>query len=541
MIKDVTSGPEALQKLKAGVDKLANVVKSTLGPGGNNVILQRGDTQAITKDGVSVAREIWLEDPIENSGAQFVKEAAERTVAGAGDGTTTATVLAQAIFTQGLDQITAGAKLIDVKRGIDKTVARVVQEIKSRAKQIEKGDVRRIAMISSNGDETIGGLVAEAIEAVGLDGIVTVEESKSLDTYVKRVEGMQWDRGFLSHLFITNNEKMECYLEDPVVLVYDGTISALRELMGNNPNDTANIIHRYRQGPNNPELHGLPLFIVCNDAGAEFVSTLAYNHNKGAIKACVVQAPEFQSTRKAILHDIAAMTGATVISKDAGFQWKDVKPEHLGRCEAVRVTQWTTTIIGGRGGLKATNRANGIREQIKEDANEAAVATLRRRLARLVDGLMVIYVGGSSVVEVSEKKDRIDDSLNATRAAIEEGVLPGGGVAYMRIARALDMASIDLDNDAQVIGASIVLSALDVPFKTIMDNIGADDLKFTEVLDNSAFDYGYNAQTMQYENFLETGVIDPAKVVRLALENAASVAGMLLTTKAIVSYKKPTQ
>lgn len=540
MIKDITFGADAHQKIKAGVDKLANVVKSTLGPGGTNVIVQRGDTQVITKDGVSVAREIWLSDPIENMGAQIVKEAAERTVSDAGDGTTTATVLAQAIFSRGIEQTKGGGiwkkpspKLIDVKRGIDLAVAEVVKQIREMSKPVEGDDINKVALISSNGDTEIGGLVGDAVTQVGLEGLVTVEDSKSLETFLKKVDGMRWDRGYLSPYFITHPAISECQLEDPVILIYDGVINSLREVMGN---DKYNIIDRYRNYPDS-ELKGKPLLIICHEAGAEFLSTMAVNHQNKAIQCCIVQAPEFQQTRKAILHDIAAMTGATVISKEAGYNWKDVKPEHLGRCGRVRVSQWATTIIDGAGGLKAINRANELREQMKE-TNEHALVTLKSRLARLVNGLMVIYVGGGSEIEVKEKKDRLDDSLNATRSAIEEGVLPGGGIAYLNARERIDFDTLPYTNADQKIGGLIVRDILSIPLETIVSNVGGDpDGVIQEIIHGDhAADYGFNAQTRTFERLIETGVIDPTKVVRLALENASSVAGMLLTTKAVVSY-----
>lgn len=534
--KDITMAPEAQDALRKGVDKLANVVKSTLGPGGTNVILQRGDTQAITKDGVSVAREIYLEDEIENIGAQIVKQAAENTVREAGDGTTTATVLAQAIFNQGLKHMKSGAKLIDVKRGIDMAVEEVVKHIKSNSNEVKGDDITRVALISANGDKLIGGLVGEAISEVGLEGLVTVDDSKSLDTYRKKIEGMQWNRGYMHHAFINRPEKMECYLENPLVIIYDGNINSFREVMGN---DKYNIIQRVREG-NDPEIKGLPFLFICNDAGAEFLAAVGLNMQRGAWQTCVVQPPEFQDTRKAIMHDIAAMTGATVIGKDSGLQWKDVKPEHLGRADAVRVTGWSTTIIGGRGGLKASVRAQEIREQINENANEHAVAVLRSRLARLINGLNVIYVGGATEAEIAEKKDRIDDSINATRAALEEGVLPGGGIAYVRAKRAIDFSALPYENGDQRLGAQIVQEALDLPFNAIVENIGeTPDVPLREIVSNENYSFGYNAQTRKHENLVESGVIDPTKVVRLALINGASVAGMLLSTKAIVSNSKP--
>lgn len=537
MNKDITFQPEAHEKLKAGVDKIANVVKATLGPGGANVILQRGDTQAITKDGVSVAREVYLTDPIENIGAQIVKEAAERTVQAAGDGTTTATVLAQAIYTEGLKAVQQGAKLIDVKRGIDIATVAVVEELKRMTRKVDNNDlIAQIARVSSNGDSAIASIVTDAMIDVGLEGIVTVDDSKTQDTYRERVEGMQWNRGYMSHAFVNRHHKQDCYLENPVVLVFDGNIATFREITGRDPQNKYNIIDRWRS---DPKVGNLPLLVVCLDAGADFIATMAHNVHRQAFQGCVVQCPEFGDTRKAVLADIAAMTGATVISTEKGMKWSDVKVEHLGHCEAARITNWTTTIIGGKGGLMATNRMAEIRQQIEEDPNEHAVASLKARLARLKNGVNVIYVGGASIVEIQEKKDRIDDALNATRAAMEEGILPGGGVAYLRACSAL--SSLILPNSDQEKGRAIIYEALAVPIKAIAENVGENGQEVLTTVALGKDDYGFNAATQVYEPLYEAGVIDPLKVTRLALQNAASVAGMLLTTKAIVSNEKPRQ
>lgn len=531
-MKDITFREEALPKILAGVNKLANVVKSTLGPGGTNVIIERGHTHQITKDGVTVAREVWLEDNEENIGAQIVKAVANRTVQEAGDGTTTATVLAQAILAEGVRLINAGSKPIAVKRGIDAAVRLVVKYIKQMAKPVEGDDVLKVSLISSNGDQEIGKLVAEAINAVGLEGLVTVESSNSFETYSKKVDGMRWDRGYMHHHFITNPNKMECELIDPVILIVDGPVASLREIMKDNV--TPSIIKRYRE---DKELAGKPLLIIANDFGAEAISAFAMNHLNKAITCCLVQAPDFQDIRKSIMGDIAAATGATVFTKDAGHTWTNITPVMLGRCERVRITQWNTTIIGGHGGLRTSQRAQEIREQMK-DANEHALATLQSRLARLVNGLMVIYVGGGSDIEVQEKKDRIDDALNATRAAIEEGVLPGGGVAYLRIRKEMAIAGGE-GTDDQKIGFEIIQEALKVPFETICENVGQSGKEAIEkVIGNSSPSFGFNAATMKYEDLIAAGVIDPAKVVRLALENAASVSGTLLTAGSIVSSKK---
>lgn len=531
--RDITFEAEAHKKIKAGVDKLANVVKTTLGPGGTNVILQRQHTQVITKDGVSVAREIWLDDPIENMAAQIVKSVAEKTVQEAGDGTTTATVLTQAIYSGGLKHHATGAKPIDLKRGIDIATAEVVKELKKLAKPVGKEDIHKIATISANGDKEIGKLVGDAITEIGLEGLVTVEDSKSYVTELKKVEGMRWDRGYMSHHFITNQEKQECLLEEPVVLIYDGTIGTMREMMGHGKN---NIIEKYRQ---DPELGSKPLLIIAHDFGQEALSTMAVNAQRGAIRCCMVQVPEFGALRGEVLRDIATMVGATVISKEAGHTWKDAKIDMLGKAGSARITQWNTTIIDGVGGLAVQHRAEQIREQMN-DANDYAKEVLKGRLARLVNGLMTIRVGGGSEIEIQEKKDRIDDSLSATRAAIEEGVLPGGGIALVRVMEAIDWSKVKGANKDQDMGINVIIDALPVPFGVIMENAGESPevrLSGIKISPTNPVSWGFNAQTLEYEDFLVTGVIDPAKVVRLAMENAASVSGMLLTTKSVVSNK----
>ena len=525
MYKNIYLGKEGQDKLLAGVDKLANVVKTTLGPGGTNVIVQLGDNQIITKDGVSVANQIFLSDPVENMGAQIVKKVAQKTVEQAGDGTTTATVLAQAILHQGMKVVDdEGVNPIVVKREIDAAVEKVVAQLRQNARAIPKEDIHKVAIISANGDKTIGNLVADAIMEVGLEGIVTVENSNSNETYNKKIDGMRWDRGYMSHHFITDVPHSESFLEDPVILIYDGPINSLREIMSGKNGNQSNIIERYRK---NPETAGKPLLIIAHDFGAELVTTMVHNHRNGAIQCCLVQAPEFKDTRKSIMEDIAAATGATVVSRELGLTWDKVNIEHLGRCDSVRVTQWNTTIIGGKGGLMAGQRAQAIREQM-EQAEGAALASLKARLARLVDGIMAIYVGGSSDVEVEEKKDRIDDAVNATRAALEEGILPGGGVAYLRARKAVEAG--------ETYGEGIIYAALAVPFMAICENVAESGGEILTKLGSDP-DVGFNAATLKIENLVDAGVIDPVKVSRLALENAASAAGMLLTTKSVVALK----
>lgn len=540
-MKVITMGKEARDKIKAGVDKLANLVKSTLGPGGTNVILELGHLHVITKDGVSVAQEVFLEDALENMGAQIVKKVAQKTVQEAGDGTTTATVLAQAILNEGIKTMTGGSNIIDVKRGLDKAVIAVVKSLRALSTQVTPEDLHKVAIISSNGDREIGKYVGDAIKEVGIEGIVTVESSNSLDTWLKKVDGMRFDRGYMSPYFITNPDRAESDLKNPLILIYDGNLASVKEIAGDGKS-TNNLISRLRGSvqskPVDPELAGRPLLIIAQDFSAEFVSTMAVNAKNKAIVCCLVQAPDFGDSRKSIMYDIAAMTGATVITKDAGLTLKDAHPEHLGQSGGARITQWNTTIVDGVGGLTASVRINEIREQMKE-AKDHVLESLKSRLARLQNGLMVIYVGGASDIEVQEKKDRIDDSLNATRAAVEEGVIPGGGVGYVRAGQKTEWTNIEIENADEATGVEIIRRILEVPFLTIVDNVGKkSSTVLKKVLDNHSTTFGFNAATLQYEDLVESGVIDPVKVSRLALENAASVAGMLLTTNGVVSNKR---
>jgi chaperonin GroEL len=541
--KQITSDHEARLKLKEGVDKLANVVKATLGPGGANVILQRMAHHHITKDGVSVASEVYLADPVENMGAQIVKEVATRTMDVAGDGTTTATVLAQAIMSEGIKYIDKGAKLIDLKRGIDIGTKYVCQELSKMARKLTTDkDITNIAKISANGDEEIGNLIGAAISKVGKDGVVTVDEGISAVTDFKMVEGMKFDRGYLSPYFVTNQNKMECELEKPVILLYDGAIMTLKEMLP--------IFDKYKK---NESLAGQPMLIICHEMSAEALSTLVYNKTRGSFQGCVVQAPEFSELRRELLEDIAALTDSKIIQKEKGLTFRNAQVEVFGSCDKVRITQWSTTIIKGHGGIVPEGktessidiRANQIREQIK-DSNEYAALVLKSRLANLVTGVAVIYVGGSSELEIKEKKDRIDDAISATRAALEEGVLPGGGVAYLRAMVLMDGHKFtDATNADQLKGIEIVKKSLRVPFMTIAGNAGVSfkslygqPLALKRVLEGE-FAFGFNARTMVYEDLMKAGVIDPVKVTRLALENAGSVSGMLLTTSAIISNLDP--
>lgn len=532
MLKDITFDQAAMDRLKEGVAKLTKVVKSTLGPGGTNVILERGDTQAITKDGVSVAREIFLEDSLENIGAQIVKEAASRTGREAGDGTTTATVLAEAILLEGIRNIAAGGKPMDLKRGIDMAVKAVVSQIKAMSSPVDNlEDITKVALISANGDQEMGSLIGKAVHSVGKEGIVTVEDGKGLTTEWKQVEGMRFDRGFMSPYFI-NTDSGECILENPLVIIYNGNLMSLREMVspeGNRLLDRISKTHGYQ---------GKPLLMISIDYSAEAIATMARNVASGAIQACMVQAPEFGDIRREVMKDIAALVGAKIIETEAGLNLENAPLEVIGRCERVRINQWSTTIVQKNDkSLILQNRIAQINEQM-EQANEYALEVLKQRMARLVNGLGVIYVGGSSLIEVQEKKDRIDDALSATKAALQEGIIPGGGVGYIRAMQAIDWNALPVENKDQQTGVEIIKAILPVPFKAIVSNVGENgDVVLDKILDKPA-SFGYNAKTMKYADLLEDGVIDPTKVSRLALENAASVAGMLLTINAVVSHKR---
>lgn len=546
-MKQITYDQEAMNRIKAGVDKLANAVKTTLGPGGSNVIIEENNRTAhITKDGVTVAKSVYLEDPIENLGTQIVKEAASRTAIMAGDGTTTATVLAQAILNQGIKNVVAGANRIDIKRGIDMATKAIVAEIKKMA--VPVGDnVRNIALISANGDNEVADLITEAIEKVTKDGLVIVEDSRNATSEVSVIEGMTFDRGWLNHHFINNQESGTVEFSNPLILLVDYIIEDFAPMIP--------ILRKIQiQHPESP------ILIIAEDVRGNALSTLALNVVKQGMRICAVQSPDFGDTRKEVLKDLAALTNATIITKDAGMTLSNIDVDVCGTCEKIRVSQWETTIFGGagRGGLLEA-RLELMKTQM-EQANENALAKLKDRFARLTGLIGVIHIGGFSEIEVREKKDRIDDALQATRAAIEEGIVPGGGVAYVRALQAVREGArpegFYPQNEDQLQGTEILFRAIMEPIKCVAENVGVNGEvvlnevnkinnginKFTVNYTMTVPDlpipvsYGFNAKTQQYEDLLAAGVIDPAKVTRLALENAASVSGMLLTTKSIITY-----
>ena len=525
MAKEIKFDIEARESLKRGVDALANAVKVTLGPKGRNVIL--GKTYGaphITKDGVSVAKEIELEDPFENMGAQLVKEVASKTNDDAGDGTTTATILAQSIIGVGLKNVTAGANPMDLKRGIDKAVAKIVAEIRSMAQEI--GDnfekIEHVAKISSNGDEQIGQLIAEAMRKVNKEGVIIVEEAKGIETTVEVVEGMQFDRGYISPYFVTNSETMEAQLENPYLLLYDKKISTLKEILP--------ILEKIVQT-------GRPLLIIAEDIDSEALATLVVNRLRGGLKVCAVKAPGFGDRRKAMLQDIAILTDGIVISEETGFCIDAVSLDMLGKAEKISVTKDNTTIVNGAGDKKAIReRAAQIKAQIANTTSDYDREKLQERLAKLSDGVAVLYVGAPSEVEMKEKKDRVDDALSATRAAVEEGTVPGGGTALLRAVRALD--GLVGENEDETTGIEIIRRAVEEPLRQIVANAGKEGAVIVQRVKDGEGDFGYNARLDQFENLYASGVIDPAKVTRVALENAASIAGMFLTTECVIADKK---
>lgn len=525
MAKEIKFDIEARDLLKHGVDQLANAVKVTLGPKGRNVILSKtyGAPQ-ITKDGVTVAKNIELDCPFENMGAQLVKEVASKTNEDAGDGTTTATVLAQSIINVGLKNVTAGANPMELKRGIDKAVSVLVKDIASQSQAVGN-DLKRIehvAKISANGDEEIGSLIAEAMGKVNKEGVITVEEAKGTTTEVQVVEGMQFDRGYISPYFVTDTEKMQCEMENPYILLYDKKISVIKDFLP--------LLEKSLQT-------GRPLLIIAEDIDSEALATLVVNRLRGGLKVCAVKAPGFGDRRKEMLRDIAVLTGATVISEETGLTLEMATIDMLGRAEKVTVDKDNTTIVNGLGNKEdIASRVAQIKGQIENTTSDYDREKLQERLAKLAGGVAVLYVGAASEVEMKEKKDRVDDALSATRAAIEEGTVPGGGIAYIRAAKALE--GLKGDTDDETTGIEIVKRAIEEPLRQIVANAGKEGAVVVQKVRESDGDYGYNARTDKFEHLSESGVIDPAKVSRVALENAASIAGMFLTTMCVVADKK---
>ena len=525
MAKDINFNVEARDRLKKGVDALANAVKVTLGPKGRNVIIDKKfGSPAITKDGVTVAKEIELKDSVENMGAQMVKEVASKTADVAGDGTTTATVLAQAIVTAGLKNVTAGANPMDLKRGIDKAVSKVVESLQKMSKKV--GDdykkIMQVASISANNDNEIGKLIADAMEKVKKEGVITVEEAKGTETTVEIVEGMQFDRGYISPYFVTNADKMQTVLEQPHILIYDKKISNMKELLP--------LLEKQVQTGN-------PLLIISEDIDGEALATLVVNKIRGSLKVAAVKAPGFGDRRKAMLEDIAILTGGTMISEERGFKLENADLTYLGKAEKITIDKDNTTIVNGAGKKsEITARVNQIKAQIESTTSDYDKEKLQERLAKLAGGVAVLYVGASTETEMKEKKDRVDDALHATRAAVEEGIVPGGGVAYIRTIPALD--KMVGDNDDETTGIAIVKRALEEPLRQIVANAGLEGSIIVNKVREGKDDFGYNARTDKYENLYAAGVIDPTKVTRVALENAASIAGLLLTTECVLSEVK---
>ena len=525
MAKEILFNIDARDQLKKGVDALANAVKVTLGPKGRNVIIEKKfGAPHITKDGVTVAKEIELADAYQNTGAQLVKEVASKTGDDAGDGTTTATVLAQAIVAEGLKNVTAGASPMDIKRGIDKAVAKVVESIKSQAETV--GDnydkIEQVATISANNDPVIGKLIADAMRKVSKDGVITIEEAKGTDTTIGVVEGMQFDRGYLSAYFVTNTEKMECEMEKPYILIYDKKISNLKDFLP--------ILEPAVQT-------GRPLLVIAEDVDSEALTTLVVNRLRSQLKICAVKAPGFGDRRKEMLEDIAILTGGVVISEEKGLKLEQATIEMLGTADKVTVTKDYTTVVNGAGNKDSIKeRCEQIKAQIVATKSDYDREKLQERLAKLSGGVAVLYVGAASEVEMKEKKDRVDDALRATRAAIEEGIIPGGGVAYIRAIDSLE--GMKGDNADETTGIGIIKRAIEEPLREIVANAGKEGAVVVQKVREGKGDFGYNARTDVYENLLAAGVVDPAKVARVALENAASIAGMFLTTECVIVEKK---
>ena len=521
MSKQIEFNSDARAKLKAGVDALANAVKTTLGPKGRNVVIgKKFGAPHITKDGVTVAKEIELKDPVENMGAQMVKEVASKTADIAGDGTTTATVLAQALVTAGLKNVTAGANPIDLKRGIDKAVGHVVRELKNISQEVGSNTdkIKQVATISANNDEMIGSLIAEAMKVVGNDGVITVEEAKGTETEVKTVEGMQFDRGYLSPYFVTNQEKMTTEMDSPYILLVDKKISSMKELLP--------VLEPVVQS-------GQGLLIIAEDLDGDALGTLVVNRIRGSLKIAAVKAPGFGDKRKEILQDLAILTGATVISEDMGLSLADANMTHLGSAEKVEITKDKTTIINGNGETQLIHdRVSQIRTQIDQAASDYEKEKLQERLAKLAGGVAVLYIGAPTETEMKEKKDRVDDALAATRAAVEEGIVPGGGVALIRCITALD--DVNTLNEDEKLGVAIVRKSLESPLYQIVANAGDNSDMIVHFVKTNTGAYGYNARTGEFGDMLEMGIIDPTKVTRTAIENAASIASMLLMTECVI-------
>lgn len=521
MAKEIKFNIDARDRLKVGVDALANAVKVTLGPKGRNVVIEKKfGAPAVTKDGVTVAKEIELEDAFANVGAQMVKEVASKTGDDAGDGTTTATVLAQAIINVGLKNVTAGANPMELKKGIDKAVAKVVESIRKQAQEVgdDNNKIEQVAKISANNDEEIGRLIAEAMSKVGREGVITVEEAKGTETTVEVVEGMQFDRGYISPYFVTNTDKMEAELDNPYILIHDKKISTMKDMLP--------VLEQTAQT-------GRPLLIIAEDVDGEALATLVVNRLRGSLKVAAVKAPGFGDRRKEMLQDIAVLTGGTVITEEMGFKLESTTLDMLGRAEKVTIDKENTTIVNGNGDKKAIEaRAAQIKAQIAATTSDYDREKLQERLAKLAGGVAVLYVGAASEVEMKEKKDRVDDALSATRAAIEEGIVPGGGVALIRAIDALE--GLRGESDDETTGIEIVKRAIEEPLRQIAANAGKEGSVIVQKVREGKGDYGYNARTDVYQNFYEVGVIDPAKVTRVALESAASIAGMFLTTECVL-------
>ena len=525
MAKEIKFDIEARDLLKSGVDQLANAVKVTLGPKGRNVVIEKkfGAPQ-ITKDGVTVAKEIELSDAYENMGAQMVKEVASKTGDDAGDGTTTATVLAQSIVNVGLKNVTAGANPMDLKRGIDKAVEAVVKSIQDQAQTIgdDYAKIESVAKISANNDAVIGSLIAEAMKKVQKEGVITIEEAKGTDTYVDVVEGMQFDRGYLSPYFVTDAEKMVAELDNPYILIHDKKVSTMKDLLP--------VLEATAQT-------GRPLMIISEDVDGEALATLVVNRLRGSLKVCAVKAPGFGDRRKEMLEDIAVLTGGTVITEEKGMKLEQATIEMLGQCEKITVDKENTTVVNGAGAQDAiAARVNQIKTQMETTTSDYDKEKLQERLAKLAGGVAVIYVGAASEVEMKEKKDRVDDALHATRAAVEEGIVPGGGVALVRAIAALE--DLKGENDDETTGVEIVKRAIEEPLRQIVANAGKEGAVVVQNVKDGEGDYGYNARIDEYQKLYEAGVIDPAKVTRVALENAASIAGMFLTTETVIVEEK---